>query len=105
GGNTVYSVNIETGEFTLLGVAPDYTGLTGEQLDPQAGSGQFVPTGLDIGVDGTIYVSALAEFWPEGSPTIVTLGADGTFTPLELSETLNWVVALEVGPDGNLYAS
>jgi hypothetical protein len=105
GGNTVYSVNIETGEFTLLGITPDFTALTGGALDPELGSGQFVPTGIDIGADGTTYISALAELWPEGSPTIVTLGADGTFTPLELSETLNWVVALEVGPDGNLYAS
>lgn len=105
GGNTVYSVDLATGTATLLGVVPDFTALTGGALDPELGSGQPVPTGLDIGADGTVYVAALAEFWPEGTPTIMTLGADGTFTPVQTSETLNWVVALEVGPDGNLYAS
>lgn len=105
GGNTVYSVDTATGEFALLGVTPDYTELTGAPLDPSLGSGQYVPTGLDISPDGTIYVSSLAEFWPEGSPTIGTMAADGTFTALQTSETLNWVVALDFGPDGNLYAS
>jgi hypothetical protein len=105
GGNTVYSVDVATGNATLVGIVPDFATLTGGTLDPQLGSGQFVPTGLDIGPDGTIYVAALAEFWPEGSPTVGTMAADGTFTPLQLSETLNWVVALDFGPDGNLYAS
>lgn len=105
GGNTVYSVDLATGTPTLLGVVPDFTALTGGALDPQLGSGQPVPTGLELAADGTIYVAALAEFWPEGTPTIMTLGADGTFTPVTTSETLNWVVALESGPDGNLYAS
>ncbi len=105
GGNTVYSVDIATGEFTLAGIVPDFTSLTGQELDPELGSGQPVPTGIDIGPDGTVYVSALAEFWPEGSPVIFTWNDDGTFTPLELSGSLNWIVALDIGPDGNLYAS
>lgn len=105
GGNTVYSVDLATGEFSLAGILPDFTTLTGQQLDPNLGSGQAVPTGIDIGPDGTIYVSALAEFWPEGSPVIFTWNEDGTFTPVELSGALNWIVALDIGPDGNLYAS
>lgn len=105
GGNTVFNVDVATGEFTLAGVVPGYTELTGTELDPDLGSGQPVPTGIDVTLDGTVYISALAEFWPQGTPTIMTLGEDGTFTPVELSETLNWTVALEVGPDGNLYAS
>src|SRR5690606_34240380 len=33
GGNTVYSVDIATGEFTLAGIVPDFTTLTGQELD------------------------------------------------------------------------
>lgn len=105
GGNTVYNVDIATGEFSLAGVVPDYTELTGQDLDPELGSGQAVPTGVDVTQDGTIYISPLREFWPPESPSLLTMGEDGTFTPVEQSEPFQWTVALEIGPDGNLYAS
>lgn len=101
GGNTVYSVNSETGEFALLGVVPDLTALTGAEADPQAGPRQPVPTGIAVAEDGTVYVGLLSEFW-EG-PSILTMSADGTFEAV--GGPLLFNVGITVGPDGWIYAS
>ena len=101
GGNTVYSVNSETGEFALLGVVPDLTALTGVEPETEFGPRQAVPTGITVGEDGTVYVGLLSEFW-EG-PSILTWSPDGTFTPV--GGPLSFNVALTAGPDGWVYAS
>lgn len=105
GGNTIYSVNPDTGEFSLLGIVPDATELGGGVPNEAAGSGQPVPTSVAVGDDGTIYVSLLREMWPPELPSILTMSADGTFTPFEIQGGLNWTVSLTLGPDGALYAS
>jgi outer membrane protein assembly factor BamB len=102
GGNALYSVNTETGEFVLLGVVPDLSGLTG--ATPEAGqpARQSVPTGVEVAADGTVYVGLLSEFWP--GPSVLTFNvADGSFAPV--GGPLSFNVGITVGPDGNIYAS
>jgi sugar lactone lactonase YvrE len=101
GGNTVYSVNSETGEFALLGVVPDLSGLTGATPEAGQDARQPVPTGIATGEDGTVYVGLLSEFW-EG-PSILTWSPDGTFAPV--GGPLMFNVGITVGPDGWIYAS
>jgi hypothetical protein len=103
GGNTVNSVNSETGEFVLLAVVPDLTELTGAEPETDAGPRQPVPTGIAVADDGTTYVGLLSEFWPEGAPSVLTLAADGTFAPV--GGPLSFNVGVTVGPDGMIYAS
>ena len=103
GGNAVYSVNSETGEFVLLAVVPDLTELTGAEPETDAGPRQPVPTGIAVADDGTTYVGLLSEFWPEGAPSVLTLEEDGTFTPV--GGPLSFNVGVAVGPDGMIYAS
>lgn len=105
GGNTVYSVDPDTGDFTLVGVVPDLMELAGITATPEMGSGQPVPTAVAVAADGTIYVSLLNESWPAEAPSLLTMSADGTFTPVTTSEPLHFIVSLVAGPDGNLYAS
>lgn len=105
GGNTVYSVAPDTGDFTLVGVVPDLMELAGIQATPDMGSGQPVPTSITIGSDGTVYVGLLNESWPAEAPSLLTMAADGTFTSVSTSEPLHWKVSVVAGPDGNLYVS
>lgn len=105
GGNTIYSVDPDTGDFELVGVVPDLTELTGIAPTPEMGSGQSVPTSVTVADDGTVYVGLLRESWPDEAPSILTMSSDGTFAPFETSEPLHFTVSLKVGPDGNLYAS
>jgi len=105
GGNTIYSVDPETGTFSLVGVVPDLMALAGVAPTADQGSGQPVPTSVTVGGDGTIYVGLLRENWPAEAPSILTMSSDGTFTPFPTSEPLQFTVSLVAGPDGNLYAS
>ena len=105
GGNTIYNVDIASGEFSLAGVVPDLTALTGVEPTPDMGSGQPVPTAVVIDQAGAVNVGLLRENWPADAPSVLTMAADGTFTPVVLQGSLAWTVALAVGPDGNLYAS
>lgn len=105
GGNTIYSVDPDSGDFTLAGVVPDLTELSGVTPTPDIGSGQAVPTSVTVADDGTIYVAPLRETWPAEAPSVLTMSSDGTFSPFETSEPLAFTVSLVAGPDGNLYAS
>lgn len=103
GGNTIYSVIPDTGEFSLVAVVPNLTELTGAEPETEAGPRQPVPTGITVSEDGSTYVGLLSEFWPEGAPSVLRLEEDGTFTPI--GGPLSFVVGVRVGPDGMIYAS
>ncbi len=65
GGNTIYTVAPDTGEFALFAVVPNLTDLTGstptaEELEMQPGPRQPVPTSVAIAPDGTITVVLLS---------------------------------------------
>ena len=100
GGNTTYSVDVETGEFQLRAVYP-----TLDVLVPDAGfePRHVVPTGSAY-MGTTLHTSFLSEFWPPDAPSIVTVAGDGdfaTFAPVVTG--LSFVTSLAVGPDGLLY--
>ena len=104
GANTIYGVDVATGEFELLAVVPQLPDLpdvdaAGEDLPPR----QAVPTGVAVADDGTAYVGLLSEGWPEGAPSILTLEDDGTFDAA--GGPLGFNVGIAVGPDGLVYAS
>ncbi|CAA9543865.1 MAG: hypothetical protein AVDCRST_MAG49-1238 [uncultured Thermomicrobiales bacterium] len=111
GGNTLYSVDPATGEFALVGVVPG-PALPGEAAQPAdatpvadeepGGEIQPVPTGLDVGADGNVYVVTLGALAPEAS-TVLIAQADGTFVDVATGLTVGIGVAL--GPDGELYVS
>jgi hypothetical protein len=107
GGNTIYEVDPNTGEFSLLAVVPGLSQLTG--ATPAAGTPaaeadrQPVPTGLAVDPNGGFFVGLLSEIWPPDAPSILHLDADGTFSDVALG--LSAVVALSVDAAGNLYAT
>lgn len=110
GGNTVYSVDPESGEFELFVAFPTLDVLMGDEsaATPAADAGeaggprQVVPTDLTFNADGQLVVSFLSEGWPADAPSIVTVDEDGTITPV--ANGLSAVVSIEYGPDGSLYA-
>jgi hypothetical protein len=102
GGNTIYQVNPATGEFTLFAVVPLLSELMGEtDVDP-AEDRQPVPTSIIVGPDGQFVISLLSEAWPADGPSILSIEADGSFTPIATG--LSAVVDLTLGPDGAIYA-
>jgi hypothetical protein len=107
GSNTIFSVDPETGEFTLRGVVPDLNVLTekleggGHTDDPAR---QPVPTGGAFNGGGVYHTALLSEAWPEDGPSVLKVDGDGlfaTFTPVVSG--LSMVTDVEVGPDGQLY--
>ncbi len=107
GGNTVYQVDPTTGEFALLGIVPSPVAPGGEAPDAEASPAaeealQPVPTGLDVGIDGNVYVITLGALAPEASSVLIAQ-ADGTF--VEAATGLTTGIGVTVGPDGALYAS
>jgi outer membrane protein assembly factor BamB len=106
GGNALYQVAPDTGEFSLFAVVPNLTDLTGatptaEEEAMQPGPRQAVPTSVAIAPDGTITVVLLSEAW--NGPSILDYALDGTYTarPVQLS----MIVDATYGPDGALYVS
>lgn len=107
GGNTVYRVDPAAGTFELLGIIPERP-LPAESAPPadatpaaEAPTMQAVPTALDVGADGNVYVGLLGE--PQGSAQVLIAQADGSF--VEAATGLTAVVGVALGPDGALYAS
>ena len=106
GGNTIYQIAPDTGEFSLFAVVPNLTDLTGatptaEEEAMQPGPRQPVPTSVAIAPDGTITVALLSEAW--NGPSILDYQPDGTYTARTTS--LAMIVAATYGPDGLLYCS
>lgn len=106
GGNTVYSVNPETGEFALFAVVPDLTELTGatptaEEEAMQPGLRQAVPTSVVIDDGGYINVLLLGEGW--SGPSLLAYAPDGTYT--EGASVFSMIVNAALGPDGLMYVS
>lgn len=107
GSNTIFSVDPDTGEFTLRGVVPDLNALTANSDAPVTDepARQPVPTGGAY--NGTSYfVSLLSEFWPENGPSVMRVDGDGQFASFTSVATgRSFVTGLAVGPDGQLYLS
>jgi hypothetical protein len=106
GGNTIYQVAPDTGEFSLFAVVPNLTDLTGatptaEEEAMQPGPRQPVPTSVAIAPDGTITVVLLSEGW--NGPSILDYQPDGTYTARSVQ--LSMIVDATYGPDGLLYVS
>ncbi|MGB3305892.1 MAG: ScyD/ScyE family protein [Thermomicrobiales bacterium] len=106
GGNTIYAVDAETGDFSLFAVVPNLTDLTGatptaEEAAMQPGPRQPVPTGVAIDAGGYINISLLSEGW--NGPSILAYAPDGTYA--EGVSGLSMIVDIALGPDGLLYAS
>ncbi|MGN6032234.1 MAG: ScyD/ScyE family protein [Thermomicrobiales bacterium] len=106
GGNTIYSVDPASGEFSLFAVVPNLTDLTGatptaEEEAMQPGPRQPVPTGIVVDDASTITVGLLGEGW--AGPSILNFAPDATWT--EGVSGIAYNVAIALGPDGLLYAS
>lgn len=103
GGNTTFAVDATTGEFELIATYPLLGQLPGgDALPAEVAEFQAVPTGIAVAGANT-FIGFLGETWPEGAPSIVSFGADGTLS--RVAGTLNFTVALAIGPDSNLYAT
>ena len=106
GGNTIYTVDVASGEVALFAVVPNLTDLTGatptaEEEAMQPGARQPVPTSVVIDDGGNINVGLLSEGW--SGPNVLAYAPDGTYT--EGVSGLSTIVSTALGPDGLLYAS
>ncbi len=103
GGNTIYTVDPETGEFELLHIVPDLTGLTGVEPEGDQPPRQAVPTAVVVDDEGLVHIALLSEGWPTDGPSVLSVSDDDTFTSLATGGS--GVVDLALGPDGSLYFS
>ena len=107
GSNTIFSIDPETGEFTLRGVVPDLNVLTANSDAPYTDdpARQPVPTGGTFTGGGAYHIALLSEAWPEDGPSILKVDGDGLFaTFTSIATGLSMVTDVEFGPDGQLYA-
>jgi hypothetical protein len=100
GGNTLYRIDPAANTFALEAVIPDLSQLPGAPAGSEPR--QPVPTGVVV-AGGTTFVGLLSEFWPEGAPSVLTVGADGALAVV--TGPLFYCVGLMVGPDQQIYAS
>ena len=108
GSNTIFSVDAESGEITLRGIAPDLNALTANDEegaitdDPPR---QSVPTGGTF-VGTAYHYTNLSEGWPPNGPSIVKVDGDGQFaTFTSIFRGGSFVTGLATGPDGKIYFS
>lgn len=108
GGNDVMRLDHQ-GNLSLIAVFPDVMVDAPPWLLPELPPGvtqlpmEFVPTSIERGPDGAIYVSQLTGFpFPAGGSSIWRIGADGV--PMQWATGLTNVTDLTFGPDGSLYA-
>ncbi|MGC4106233.1 MAG: ScyD/ScyE family protein [Thermomicrobiales bacterium] len=107
GGNTIYTVDPATGDFSLFAVVPNLTELTGatptaEEEAMQPGPRQPVPTSVVLDANGTVTVTLLSEMW--SGPSILNFAPDGSSYTQGISG-LSMIVDSALGPDGLLYVS
>lgn len=107
GGNTIYKVDRDTGDFSVFAVVPNLTDLTGatptaEEEAQQPGPRQPVPTSVSIAPNGTITVTLLSESW--NGPSILDYQTDGSYVARQ-TDPLSMIVDSTYGPDGLLYVS
>jgi hypothetical protein len=96
GGNTVYSINPGSGDFSVFAVIPP--------LALQSGPLKPVPTGVTVSTDGNVYVGLLSGVpYPTGAARVLQITPDGTIS--DAVTDLTAVVDVEFAPDGALYAS
>ncbi len=105
GGNTVYKIDIASGELSVFAVIPGIpapgmanAGRNGaEELDP-------VPTSIIVNDDGSLSVGVLSGGpFPPGAAGYYAVAADGTVG--EYTSGLTMVMSLGTGPDGLIYAT
>lgn len=92
GGNDLLEVDPATGDISLVTAF--------EQLTVDLGGGetevQFVPTGVVVAEDGTLYVSSFYQ-------GIVRVTPEGEVSPF--TDEVGFLTDLTLGPDGNLYGT
>jgi len=108
GGNDIMRLD-NKGNLSLVAVFPDVLVDAPPWLLDELPPGvtqipmEFVPTSIERGPDGAIYVSQLTGFpFPPGAASIWRIGADGV--PTQWATGLTNVTDLSFGPDGSLYA-
>ena len=108
GANVIYSVDPETGEFTVKGVVPDLNALTANSDAPVTAepARQPVPTDGASNAAGAYFVALLSEGWPENGPSVLRVDGDGDFATFTgITNARSYVTGLTFGPDGQLYLS
>jgi hypothetical protein len=109
GGNTVFRVDPESGELSLLAVVPGIE--IPEDMAPPGGNpargGALeldpVPTNATANPDGGVFVSLLSGGpFPEGAAKILAIDEEGNMS--DAAGGLTMCTDVKVGPDGNLYA-
>lgn len=107
GGNTIYSVDPTSGEFSLVTVVPGLDvpadASPTDPADPSGGFRQAVPSGLMVDADGVPHVVLLSEFWPPDAASVYRIEADGSLTGV--ASGLFFTVGLSIGPDGSFYVT
>lgn len=109
GANDLLSVDLETGEVSLESVFRSRN-FSGDELEfpqgatpPSQVTVQSVPTNVEVGPNGAIYVSELTGFpFPEGEARIFRIGPDGEKTVY--ANNLTQVTDFTFDEQGNLYA-